>query len=1056
MSLNDIKVKNTNLITNNIYHLENVKKLVYPKNVSIADNIISNFSTVSSTATFFQNGEWNSVCWSQELNMFVAVARSNTSNANISKIMNSTNGFEWNSCNDIMQSTGYNSICWSSELNMFIAVGNSLIVQSYDGINWISCNIEYNINLQSVCWSPELNIFVAVGNSMTTARVLKSNDGLNWYISQNGVYSHGWSSVCWANKLNLFIAGAASGTENIYRIMVSNDGDNWEIVKHSLFTSGNITNIIWSEELNVIIAINNSSNSKIIRSYDGFIWEACFTNEDTSNSRWIFNNVSSVIWIPDLHVFVAILLSFSRIYISYDGIKWREVVINFNGNYLASAWSPSLGLVLIDTNNSSDRIRINKTFTNKSCLTNEEIYINPNTNSIGFNTTNTNARLEINSSSGNCLKLIRSIWNMHTNFNINENGILDIDVRQTSTNNPLNINIFTNFLNNGLKLNNILLRPTITEYSYLSNVTNGLGSASKVLITDANNNINNINNLSCQLLTVNGENINTQTNNVLSNISYGIVSESKAVFTDINNNISNINNLSINKSYTLNYDNYYVSTSAENINISNINNKYNQSKKIQNLNLITASNWNLINNSVTSWNDICYSPELNLFVTVGNSGNILVSNNCTNWNLINIGVTNINFLRVCWSPYLNIFVAVSNSNTVFGIYASYNGFQWIPCNASAFSTALSIIWVKELKMFVLVFNGSSVQCLLSSDGINWHRGGLNNNSWSSVCWANKLGLLIACTNNSKTIGTSTNGIQWSYININDASNAGYNTICWSEELNMIIVSNTTNMAYSYNGTDWFISRNGILISQIIWSSQLQMFIGCGGTANFSYSYNGLVWMPIVRPNTNNWTRICWISEWNMLISVSTNGTSRITYLILQGLVNNRAQLFGHKSQIFFNKNNGRLGLGTETPNFQLQLSSDSAAKPTSNTWAVASDSRLKENIENADLNICYNIIKSLKLKRYKWKDNIFDEYQIKDRVKLGWIADEVETIFPKAVEVKNIFGLNDCKILNIDQIIASIYGCTQKLINEYEILDNKTNNIDNNLNIINDFINQLE
>jgi hypothetical protein len=39
---------------------------------------------------------------------------------------------------------------------------------------------------------------------------------------------------------------------------------------------------------------------------------------------------------------------------------------------------------------------------------------------------------------------------------------------------------------------------------------------------------------------------------------------------------------------------------------------------------------------------------------------------------------------------------------------------------------------------------------------------------------------------------------------------------------------------------------------------------------------------------------------------------------------------------------GNLGLGTSTPTYQLQLSTDSASKPGSSTWTVASDARLKE------------------------------------------------------------------------------------------------------------------
>jgi len=42
--------------------------------------------------------------------------------------------------------------------------------------------------------------------------------------------------------------------------------------------------------------------------------------------------------------------------------------------------------------------------------------------------------------------------------------------------------------------------------------------------------------------------------------------------------------------------------------------------------------------------------------------------------------------------------------------------------------------------------------------------------------------------------------------------------------------------------------------------------------------------------------------------------------------------------------NGNVGIGTSTPAYQLQLSLNSAAKPTTNTWTVASDRNLKTNI----------------------------------------------------------------------------------------------------------------
>lgn len=42
---------------------------------------------------------------------------------------------------------------------------------------------------------------------------------------------------------------------------------------------------------------------------------------------------------------------------------------------------------------------------------------------------------------------------------------------------------------------------------------------------------------------------------------------------------------------------------------------------------------------------------------------------------------------------------------------------------------------------------------------------------------------------------------------------------------------------------------------------------------------------------------------------------------------------------------GNVGIGTSAPSYLLQLNADSAAKPTTNTWTIASDARLKTNIQ---------------------------------------------------------------------------------------------------------------
>jgi hypothetical protein len=122
-----------------------------------------------------------------------------------------------------------------------------------------------------------------------------------------------------------------------------------------------------------------------------------------------------------------------------------------------------------------------------------------------------------------------------------------------------------------------------------------------------------------------------------------------------------------------------------------------------------------------------------------------------------------------------------------------------------------------------------------------------------------------------------------------------------------------------------------------------------------------------------------------------------------------------------------VGIGTSNPSYQLQLSLDSAAKPTTSTWTVASDLRLKENIIDADVDRCYEIMKVLTLKHYNWKSSFIPSEMANDRSKLGWIAQDVKSIFPKAVDTVSLYGLDDCLTLNTDQIYATMYGCIQKL-----------------------------
>jgi hypothetical protein len=100
------------------------------------------------------------------------------------------------------------------------------------------------------------------------------------------------------------------------------------------------------------------------------------------------------------------------------------------------------------------------------------------------------------------------------------------------------------------------------------------------------------------------------------------------------------------------------------------------------------------------------------------------------------------------------------------------------------------------------------------------------------------------------------------------------------------------------------------------------------------------------------------------------------------------------------------------------------------TWSTQSDIRLKTNVIEADTARCYEKLRELRLMRWKW----IDEKKHDDLHKLGWIAQEVEKVFPKSVSVSRTPDIPDCKTINIDQIIATMWGCLEHIQEKLDVL----------------------
>jgi hypothetical protein len=136
----------------------------------------------------------------------------------------------------------------------------------------------------------------------------------------------------------------------------------------------------------------------------------------------------------------------------------------------------------------------------------------------------------------------------------------------------------------------------------------------------------------------------------------------------------------------------------------------------------------------------------------------------------------------------------------------------------------------------------------------------------------------------------------------------------------------------------------------------------------------------------------------------------------------------------FDGTNDRVGLGRVPAANRLEVEGN-ASKTASGSWLANSDERVKLNIESADTSLCYMVVKRLDLKRFTWDPAYYP--QTMDRNVVGWIAQEVEQVFPNAVQKVKERGFDDFRYLDVDQIYKTMYGALTKVIRDKEALETK-------------------
>jgi hypothetical protein len=125
------------------------------------------------------------------------------------------------------------------------------------------------------------------------------------------------------------------------------------------------------------------------------------------------------------------------------------------------------------------------------------------------------------------------------------------------------------------------------------------------------------------------------------------------------------------------------------------------------------------------------------------------------------------------------------------------------------------------------------------------------------------------------------------------------------------------------------------------------------------------------------------------------------------------------------------------------------------SWNTGSDRRIKENIERASYDKCYENINKLELNRFNYVEG-FNTVS-RDNKQLGFIAQEVYDIFPKAISSHGYYSdtlsIPDLLSIDISQINYSLYGAVKKLIEINEEDEKHLNSFNNRIKTIKTILN---
>ena len=169
-------------------------------------------------------------------------------------------------------------------------------------------------------------IVYELGSDQQLADAVKDSSVVGGSIAD----SEAWLSVAWSPELEIMIAVDPD------KIMISDDGINWGDTGYS--GTAIPASVMWCPELKIFVVSCSSAND-VLTSKDGITW--------TERYQPSSSGLKEIVWSPELALFVAITGiagGAGGVYTSPDGITWTSRTVPANSSLVSVVWASEISL----------------------------------------------------------------------------------------------------------------------------------------------------------------------------------------------------------------------------------------------------------------------------------------------------------------------------------------------------------------------------------------------------------------------------------------------------------------------------------------------------------------------------------------------------------------------------------------------------------------------------------------------------------------------------------------------------------------------------------------